>query len=78
MKNNKPKRFFFHYNKPASMAKGKPQIYVHFNNACHIVDNILCRRETESKVNWKTSPKFVMQGFANNIYIDKSNTAVID
>ena len=39
MKNTKS--FYFHYNKPLSKKKNKPQITVHFNKTCHTVDNLL-------------------------------------
>lgn len=59
-------RFFFHYNKPASRAKGKPQISVHFQNSCHIVDNVKVNVKTFGRVR-KTAPYFVMVGDAKQI-----------
>jgi hypothetical protein len=62
----KKKRFFFHYNKPESQRRGKPQISVHINKQCIITDNIEVLVPTEGKVN-KRQPYFVMQGWANEI-----------
>lgn len=62
------RRFFFHYNKPASLSKKKPQISIHFKNKCIIVDNIEVRVQTEGKLN-KRQPYFVMQGWAKEVEI---------
>lgn len=55
--------FFFHYNKPQSKLKGKPQISVHYRGKCFIVDNVLCHVPTTGKIS-KRQPCFVMQGHA--------------
>ena len=57
----KPRAFFFHYNKPASMQAGRAQISVHYNNACHIVDNIVCNVTVRGRIK-KTQPRFLMVG----------------
>lgn len=64
--------FWFHYNKPASKIAGKPQISVHYNNSCHIVDEIECLVPTFSKIN-KRQPFFVMKGKYNNIIRNLDN-----
>jgi len=69
------KRFFFHYNKPASKQEGKPVISVHFNKTCHLVNNVVCECDTEGKIN-KRQPFFVMQGKAQKIEI-KNKVAYI-
>ena|SRR6185503_4069305 len=61
----KPRRFFFHYNKPASLKAGTPKLSVHVNKQCHIVDKVVCNVLVESKIN-KRQPRVVMQGFANS------------
>lgn len=61
-------RFFFHYNKPLSIKRGKPTISLHFDKKCHFVDNIVCNVPTEGKIN-KNQPKFVIRGKAANIVI---------
>lgn len=65
---NKPKRFWFHYNKPESKKTGKPKITLHFNKKCHIIDNLVCNVRTEGKIN-KVQPVFVMQGMYEEISI---------
>ncbi len=55
------KRFFFHFNKPASRAAGKPRISVHYNKQCIIVDNVYCSVPTKGKIKQK-QPQFVLAG----------------
>jgi hypothetical protein len=66
----KPFSFFFHYNKPASLKRGKPTISVHYKGACHLVDNVKCFVTTEGRVK-ATSPKFVMAGKAYHVEVVK-------
>lgn len=54
-------RFFFHFNKPASQRAGRPQVSVHIDGACHIVDNVICNVKTVGRVR-KRQPLFVMVG----------------
>lgn len=68
--------FFFHFNKPETLRRGRPTISVHFKGACHLVDNIVCRVPTTGRVR-NTSPKFVMTGKAQDVEIDSSNVATI-
>ena len=61
---NKPakaRKFFFYYNKPASQKAGTPKLSVHYDNACHIVDNVDCMTmcHTEHR---KRQPRCVMTG----------------
>ena len=53
--------FFYHYNKPASSAAGRPQLSIHYRGKCHIVDEITCAVPTRSKVR-KTQPHVVIVG----------------
>jgi hypothetical protein len=69
------KSFFFHYNKLASQSRGKPTISVHFNNKCHLVDNVVCQVSTTGRIR-KTSPKFVMSGKCSKFTVD-NNIAII-
>jgi len=62
--------FWFHYNRPASLRAGKPQVSVHYQGTCHIVDNVVCDRPTTGKIN-KRQPYFVMRGLCNNVTIQK-------
>jgi hypothetical protein len=68
----KTKRFFFHFNKPASQKAGTPKMTVHYGKTCFIVDKIICNVPTESKIN-KTQPRIVIQGFAN-FFMHTKNT----
>ena len=68
--------FFFHYNKPASKAAGKPVISLHFKKQCVLVSNIVCGVPTKGKIRNK-QPCFIMTGKANNISI-VDNVALID
>lgn len=61
-------RFFFHYNKPASKANGRPMLSVHFRGKCYIVTDVSCGVPTYSKVN-KKQPYCVMQGKARDVRI---------
>lgn len=63
------KAFWFHYNKPESRKVGKPQITVHYNSACHVVDNISCEVPLKGRLR-KTQPFWVMAGKANLIQIE--------
>lgn len=67
--NNKYYSFFFHYNKPASMAAGYPKLSVHYRDACHIVDGIECKVAIKSR-NKKTQPRCVMSGRAKELTIE--------
>lgn len=53
--------FWFHYNKPASAKRGRPQITVHYRGQCHIVDNIRCGVPTEGRLRQR-QPRFVVAG----------------
>lgn len=60
--------FFYHYNKPASKARGKPVISIHYRNQCILVSNIICEVHTKGRLN-KRQPYFVVTGRAKNIEI---------
>jgi hypothetical protein len=62
--------FFFHFNKPASLQRGKPTISVHYGGNCYLVDNVDVRVATRGRVNPNRSPKFVMGGKAATITIE--------
>lgn len=49
---------------------------VHWQRMCMVVDDIECRVGCETKWN-KTQPQLVMRGWANNVYIDENNKAII-
>ena len=68
-------RYFFHYNKPASKAAGKPQLTIHFKNKCYIVDKITNYTTCESKNNPR-QPFCVIQGMAYNVFIRKNHAII--
>jgi len=65
---NKPRRFFFHYNKILSK-KGKPIISFHCNDTCYFIsgDKLEINVPTKSKVN-KRQPHVVIQGSCKTLY----------
>ncbi|MEK6881654.1 MAG: hypothetical protein AABY22_18690 [Nanoarchaeota archaeon] len=69
-------RFYFHFNKPLSKKVGRPQLSIHFQNKCCIVDKITCFVDTESKNNSR-QPHCVMRGWADRIIIDKKEATVL-
>ncbi len=64
--NNKQYKFFFHYNKPASTAKGKPVITVHYRNQCIPVSNVIVDVKTKGEIR-KQQPRFVVAGKATKV-----------
>lgn len=69
-------RFYYHYNKPASLSAGEPRLSVHFRDTCYIVKAIICGVPCESKIN-KRQPRCVMAGFAQNVKVGSTGTAYI-
>lgn len=64
------KTFWFHYNRHASKKAGKPQITVHYNKQCLIVDNIICKVKTWGKIN-RRQPYFVIKGKCKHLEISE-------
>lgn len=58
---NKPRAFFFHYNKPMSKAKGRNVLTVHHQKQCLLVEDIDCKVPIKTKSR-KTQPHCVMCG----------------
>ena len=69
-------RFWFHYNKPSSKKAGKPQISVHVQKTCHIVDNIDVRVPTHGRINLKRQPHFVVVGDAKKYKVVKGTMVI--
>jgi len=46
----RPKAFFYHYNKPRSQSLKKVQVSLHYDDKCHIVDNIICDVRTVGRI----------------------------
>jgi hypothetical protein len=67
--------FYLHYNKPASIKRGKPVISIHYRKQCLLVENFRFSGEIEGKINSR-QPKFVIKGLASSITIE-NNIAII-
>ena len=65
------RRFWYHYNKPASNKAGCPILTVHWKNECIPVKGIRCEVETETH-NRNSQPHCVVRGFAENVIIKDS------
>lgn len=63
-------RFNYHYNKLHN------KITVHYKGKCHLVSNLVCNVVVESKFN-KNQPRFVMQGWCNNLIIKKDKAEIV-
>lgn len=68
--NNRPKVFFFHYNKPLSKQMGRNILSIHFDKQCHFVEELECNVpiRTHSR---KTQPRCVIKGKGIVSIIDK-------
>lgn len=62
MNKTKKYRFYYHYYRQ------KDKMSVHFRGRCHVVDEVACFVHAFSKRN-KTSPRIVMQGWAEKVVI---------
>ncbi len=71
----KLKSFWFHYNKPASQQAKKPQITIHYNQQCIIVDNLICEVPIVGRLR-KSQPRWVVAGKTKGITI-KNGIATI-
>ena len=72
MKTKKPKRFFFHYNKPESRKQNRNVLTVHWKNSCIPVNHLKINVPIESHTQ-KSQPHCVMRGFANSVEIIEEN-----
>jgi hypothetical protein len=71
---NKQYSFWFHYNKPASKAKGRNILTIHYRGKCILVEHIECWVPTETH-NRKYQPRCVLRGKGVVSIID--NQAII-
>ena len=62
------RKFWFHYNKPASKKASKPQITLHYKDQCMLVDNVVLNVKTFGQVR-KRQPYFVVCGYAESVLI---------
>ena len=56
------RRFWYHYNKPASKEAGKTVLTVHYDGACMAVDKISCKVPTETHARQR-QPYCVVRGW---------------
>jgi hypothetical protein len=56
--------FWFHYNKPASRAAGRPVMTVHHKGVCLLVRNIVCSVPVRSRER-NSQPHVVIAGRGN-------------
>jgi len=66
MKSQTLKRWFLHYNKPASHKLGKPVMTLHWQDACHMVRAVKINTACESHEN-KRQPRCVIRGWATQV-----------
>lgn len=53
--------FWFHYNRPASLAAGSPKMTVHYRRRCLLVDEVQCEVPVRSRQR-QSQPRVVMSG----------------
>lgn len=63
-----PRRFGFHYSKPASRAAGRNVLSVHWQGKCHLVNHVLCAAKIETH-HQKRQPHCILRGFARQVMI---------
>jgi len=68
--------FWFHFNKPASRAAGKPQWTVHYKDQCLIVDDIECHVLVKSRTR-KRQPFAVICGKTDGILIKNKKATIL-
>lgn len=61
-------RFWFHYNKPQSLAQQRSVLTIHYRGACHLVTSINCQVPIATR-NRTSQPRCVMAGEAKTIEI---------
>jgi len=72
----KPKIFFFHYNKPASLAAGKSKLSVHFYKKCYIVDHVVCKVMCYTH-HQKRQPRCIVKGNCRIIdFLNENNMTI--
>ena len=69
-KQPRPKRFWYHYNKPASRKALKPILTVHWESRCILVEGVDITVPTKSRVR-KSQPHIVITGSARNVVVDR-------
>lgn len=67
----KPKRFFYHYNKPESHKQGRNVMTLHWEDTCHMVQKVICTAGTETH-NQKRQPRCIIRGWATKVYFTQT------
>lgn len=65
------KRFWYHYNKPASKKAGRPVLSVHYEDRCQQVHMVKCKVDTETQAR-KRQPFCVVRGWCEGIIFFRS------
>lgn len=68
--------FWFHYNKPASKKAGKPQLSLHYNKTCYIVDSLNINVRTES-YNRTKQPHCIIRGTCKQVLIENGKAIIL-
>ncbi len=68
MKTDKEYVFWLHYNQPETRKRKKPQMTVHYRDACNFVDNIYCDSVTFGYLK-ERQPRWVIKGKTNNFRV---------
>lgn len=71
---NKPRAFWFHYNKPESRKRNRPVLTIHYKDQCILVENIECYVNVKTRVR-KSQPYCVLAG--KGVIHIKNGTAYI-
>ncbi len=69
--------FFFHYNKPETVRRGKVTITLHYRGTCYMVDNVHCLVPCEGRIR-KSAPRFVMAGKAACMNLEEGVATLSD
>jgi hypothetical protein len=81
MNTPKPKRFFYHYNKPESLKRQRNVITIHWEGACRMVNKIKTIGIDVESHDQKRQPRCIMRGFAASVIIahnpDGTTTGII-
>ena len=66
------KRFFYHYNKPESVRQDCNVLTLHWEDTCHLVNDIEVQAHTETH-SQKHQPRCIMRGWAYGVLIYKTD-----
>jgi len=73
----KPKRFFYHYNKPEARKQGRNVITIHWQNTCHLVNKIMTLGLDVESHEQKNQPRCIMRGFAQKVEFTNNEDGTI-